>query len=70
MLLAPREEADSKVSMEFSRYGDALAPGRRCYIRATVAHVERSQAFAVGVEGVVVEFNKLLYTKRSDPKGD
>lgn len=62
MLVAPREEADSKVSIEFSRYHEVLASVLLLLeVRPMVAYVETSQTLAVVIEAIVVEFNELLY---------
>ena len=73
MAVAPRTEADSKVSIDCSRCSSGkiktLASDQtnidHCHLALDegltgFAHVERGEALAVRVELLVVEFNELL----------
>jgi hypothetical protein len=57
----PATDADSKVSMELSRW-EGLAESAARY---SGTHVERSQLLPINVELVVVELGELLYSRRA-----
>lgn len=59
MALTPRTEADSKVSIDCSRYAMLAS---RSYNRPvnSSTNVEVVESLAISVESVVVEFNELL----------
>lgn len=60
MAETPRTEADSKVSMDCSRY-PRVSNNTPHLGRPLGTYVERGQSLAVSVELVVVKLDKLLY---------
>lgn len=63
---APKVDADSKVSMEFARCCLPLCQLSRSYAGRDghSTHVETGESRSVGVKGVVVEVDKLLFQGR------
>lgn len=68
MPVAPRTEADSKVSIDCSRFGDMLAGWTRRFSSQHICmtHVESRKGLAIRVELVVVELNELLYCRKRE----